>query len=1688
MQQTDLLRRRRQVSQMPPQIFQPLYKRQETREEFQREMEFAFEDMYTGERRVKGDLVVQLVPEPLPTLSTCTEDQDLDVTRDEIPPAETDTSQHDTEREVGGAEQETSAQAESVRPPPRRALKKLLDRIRSQRNQQTEHSHRFPGAVGPGIMTDQIPERDSTIDTGSLTSDERENPPPVRPDSPPASETIEPLPATDVIIPDEFTNRIQEFDEERKKRDEELEREKQKQMVLLQELEEQKVKLEQMLFEAQKEREHLKAAVTQNLPVEPEETPVHDQEDASVRRGQSSEVVPPVDEDGHTRRIREYQQRLLERNRTHQRSIEVARQRLEEYQRALRIRSNMSAVGPPGLIRPPLHWTEPSAHVSPPLDLPTIPTVPSYVYSKPQTSADVPTRDSDISAPPPHPYGLPVNSESRRLPDPVQIISDSPTNQRVDVAVQVTDRVTEHQPQQKFHKVHMTQVSTPGVPLPSTSDPIQTISDQVTVQPGSVSRGSPHTGSVSSRRDDMERQRLELREVMRRMLEQREAVALQQKQQEVDRRREEEGRWREEEDRRRQEEDRRRRHEEMETMRLQKETLQALINTDAQAPPETASEVLVPEDVNQTRLKLLASLLKAIEESNGGTLSHLEEPQEEAEAPPQQPSTSGSVTQIRFPAGPAPGAIVPPRTAKPPVTRVRLGIMEREQHELSVIQEVETPVNVSQTTGPEDDVKVLISAVGRDAQESWDSSVASVRTPMLPSRRQQTIERPPGSGMSSATPSPYMWKERLLSGAVTSPESSVSAQSIISPLSSDSGRGADYSGPAVTSYRSPQSEHRTRDPECFSSTTISTGSYITTDPEQNSDHDNAPPHGHEDKQGTGLLNVSTPSDQSSCVKDASAPGFSDVTAESLFNESSIQRIIDRYTKELNISLSTAGKTTDSEGSYTDESGSSVSQKSLIRVSQSGVGEVSTGHRSPPSDSAGTQRISQPWDTSLNPVLDHFSDVDLSQGQDSFRPLIGHLADQSSCLSVDQRDSAVKQLVGQPSAHSSMIGQLPGPTLPLSSDHGGWDSTLSHMIGRLSHHSASQWLSSGGRDLFTGHMMELEQSSMWLVEGQEERMRPLVGEPDESAVQMSGSAGERAHVDVGVSAQITVSSHPALPPESSSHSASDPRVSPHPQDQGLDLQIRPEELDSERSEVFPASDSFHPLPAEVTHNETVDPTMTFDLLGQGDASSPTDRSADSSLHSEVCDVSPDPPVEQLRAEERSRCLPDPHQSFTELQTSQCRPQDSVLMASSVDCDVEVTVLNLSHLSVCDSTSGIQLPPPPEEEQDGSDKNLDETSEQKSDLDTGVPVSEKILVTVGEKGILEQSEITLVSLTDSSLQDQDTTITEEQEATENEVDEEEEEEHQTTDTQTTESMSNRTLVASRGDQLPPVRLLDFHWGSDLQDVQQQKLMCLLQKSTARVEAIRARAAFTKTQTHLQNPPGSRRPAPVHKPDPVSKTKAGPQLKAGPKTKGGRRESGDKSTDRPGDKSTERPGDKRPERPGDKSTERPGDKSTERPGDKRPERPGDKSTERPGDKSTERPGDKRPERPGDKRPERPGDKRPERPGDKRPERPGDKRPERPGDKSTERRGFTEQTKTQTVSDSAQKKVEVRICTPERRKQDVLEMHQRTQRLYEQLEEVKHQKEARSRQEAYAKNRLKAKEFHKKTLQKLRAKQTQR
>lgn len=68
-----------------------------------------------------------------------------------------------------------------LEPAPRRTLKKLLDRIRSQRKEWTEHSRHAPAADSPTAVADEIPERDTTIDTGSLTSEEKDKELPTEP-------------------------------------------------------------------------------------------------------------------------------------------------------------------------------------------------------------------------------------------------------------------------------------------------------------------------------------------------------------------------------------------------------------------------------------------------------------------------------------------------------------------------------------------------------------------------------------------------------------------------------------------------------------------------------------------------------------------------------------------------------------------------------------------------------------------------------------------------------------------------------------------------------------------------------------------------------------------------------------------------------------------------------------------------------------------------------------------------------------------------------------------------------------------------------------------------------------------------------------------------------------------------------------------------------------------------------------------------------------------------------------------------------------------------------------------------------------------------------------------------------------------------------------------------------------------
>ncbi|XP_041851766.1 centrosomal protein of 295 kDa isoform X3 [Melanotaenia boesemani] len=1574
MQQTDMLRRRQQVSQMPPQIFQPLYKRQETREDFQREMEFAFEDMYTGERRVKGDLVVKLVPEPLPDPSTGSQDQELDVTLDEPAFSGTENVRYDTEQETSAEGEE----GEASRPAPRRVLRKLLDRIRNQRNEWTNHSSHVPAADSPTVYTDQIPERETTIETGSLLSEEKDKRTPDKLREPcvlsPVVEPTKQPAAADTLSPDVFLTRTQEFEEERRKREEELEREKQQQMLLLQELEEQKAKLEQMLLEAQQERDHLKVV---NEEVNQPEIPVHDQK---VTSGSTTDLVPPAAKDDHTRRIMEYQQRLLEQNRIHQRSVEVARQRLEEYQQALRIRYSMTArsllppVVPPGLVHSPPHRMQ-SEQVPAHLKLPKPPVVPAYAHNGPQVSVEVASRDSDVLASPPC-HASSASTGSKLLSD--ESVSNTLRTLRPNVTAQLTDsvmeRVTEQLPERLRPSLTKEQLfprhHTASVPLQPKPVSLRTISpsiiDSAPPDPGLQSGSSNFTAA------DMKRQKQELQDIRRRVLEQKEAVVLQQKLQE--------------EERQRHEEQRQRREMEMEQMRRQKETLQALVNTQ-QPVSHVPSEVSVSEDIGQRRMKLLASLLKAIEESNGGSLSHLENSDERDNSFQQIQSDSGETApaaQINVPPRPSilPSGLHLPCAPKPPVTRLRLGVqgVMTEQHELSAIQEVETPVNTSQVTGPENNVAAPSHTPHWDLQEFSDTSMTSnktLQTSSVSSSGQETAER----RVSSERSSHFVWKERLLSGTGTCPElsDSDSVLKATSLVSSDSGRGADFSGPALTSYRSfIESPHRPPGSDCLSSTTVSTGSYITTDPEQNANTDKSP---HVAEQGSGplLSNAPSPFEESTDNEESLVSSRPSLSVDLLVNDSSIQHIIDRYTRELNLSLSTAGKTT-------------VSQQTLVQDSERGVDGSPAGHQSLVLHTAGTQQSAPEFDFT---VPQHISLVE-DQDHDTFQPLIGQLTDQSSCLIADQRDSALEQLVGQPSTHSSMIGHQPGPQLSLSFDQGGWNSALSRMIARVSHQSSSHWMSTG-RDFYAAQLIDQNVSEpSWLAETPERiRMRPLVGELDQSAVQHTGRSGERSYMALGVSAEASVPLNQMLASEASSHYPSVSDVNPHLQDRTRQTQISLVDLGSQGVE-----DSFHPLLAEVTHNETADPSMIFQMPGHGAPDTPeahpasrehrvSTPSAESETHTDPSVESETSP-EHFRTEEPNHFTAPPtlHGSMSQLIISECHRHDSALeMSPAGRTDVDKTTLILSNLTIGENVADVgrskaetRISNMQEGSLSFSDSCAQEvTLEREENLRNAFPASDKILEGAMEKGILEQSEITLVSLTDTTLQEQETTITEEEE--DKEIKGEKlpdgfrEKRREPQETEGLESMSLPEKTPEDDCLTHPVTLLEFQWGSSrgLQDIFQQKRGALLQKSNLRVEEIKAKRVLAKSQCENKVPSKGIKQAKGAQ-QVTCKAKTMPELQL--KTHKSKRE-----------------------------------KAAQRESQLPP-------------------------------------------------------PE---------------------SDSSLKKEdEVKICTTEQRKLKLSEMHQRTQRLYEQLEEVKHQRSIRSRQEDYAKNRLKAKEFHKKTLQKLHAKQT--
>nr|XP_030739621.1 centrosomal protein of 295 kDa isoform X3 [Globicephala melas] len=346
LQQEDLARRRQMVARMPPQLVELPYKRSEMKDDWQRELEFAFEDMYNADRKVKGNLILHLEPESLPTVTDQIQDEELDLSMEQEISGETENIPVTEAETIHSSEADVPLAMKTHQIPSKILFKKLLNKIRNQKSLWTiksmsedesemittvseTESKALTVESGAAVSEDrtlssgqkQDVESDTlTVDSGPLTSEDK--PLSFNTDSEKEQEMKETQPITAVaqssvlLHPQEEAARIRMA--ARQKQIMEIEEQKQKQLELLEQIEQQKLTLETDCFRAQLEEEKRKKT-----------------QQAGVGTAPASCTISS-DEDNHRQMIYNYQQQLLQQNRLHKQSVETARKRLLDYQTMLK--------------------------------------------------------------------------------------------------------------------------------------------------------------------------------------------------------------------------------------------------------------------------------------------------------------------------------------------------------------------------------------------------------------------------------------------------------------------------------------------------------------------------------------------------------------------------------------------------------------------------------------------------------------------------------------------------------------------------------------------------------------------------------------------------------------------------------------------------------------------------------------------------------------------------------------------------------------------------------------------------------------------------------------------------------------------------------------------------------------------------------------------------------------------------------------------------------------------------------------------------------------------------------------------------------------------------------------------------------------------------------------------------------
>ncbi|XP_041343092.1 centrosomal protein of 295 kDa isoform X5 [Pyrgilauda ruficollis] len=354
----DRMRRRQVVAQMPPQLSVPPYKRMEIKEEWQRELESAFEEMCSEDRNMKEDLILQFEPQPLPAPSDTAQDNDLDIslehesacdTQPELPCDAQQESGHVIEEEVPN-EAERHEEGKTCQPRSKLALKKLLNKIRSQKEEWTSKSEKESQSEFETIESGTIASEKRPLCDLELNKEQQKNTVSEAKDSMKMLENTVADEKSVLIHPQEQAAKIRTeeaakiiMEEERQKWNEEIEKQKQEQLALIKKIEEEKALLEADYLKIQmqtclEQAKKKKEEEEQSQLVQSHSLHSTDQQNQMEdETGKVSETRSPG-EDSHRQMIRNFQQRLLQQKRLHKQTIEEARTTLQEYQNTLRQR------------------------------------------------------------------------------------------------------------------------------------------------------------------------------------------------------------------------------------------------------------------------------------------------------------------------------------------------------------------------------------------------------------------------------------------------------------------------------------------------------------------------------------------------------------------------------------------------------------------------------------------------------------------------------------------------------------------------------------------------------------------------------------------------------------------------------------------------------------------------------------------------------------------------------------------------------------------------------------------------------------------------------------------------------------------------------------------------------------------------------------------------------------------------------------------------------------------------------------------------------------------------------------------------------------------------------------------------------------------------------------------------------